>query len=202
MLLSQSSLHFQAIRGSTTTLAQTVTVLNTGGNGSLGVIACPAVPAPWLTCTVLNNTLTFVANPTGLNATPLPVTLSVTAAGAFNSPQFETVDFTIDQPILSVSSTTASFAATAPATTTTPASRAIVVTNSGAGTLANLGAIACAPVPAAPRVTCAVNAVTGVLTLTVDPTGLVADTYVFFVSVSAPNQNNPAATIAVILKIT
>jgi hypothetical protein len=200
MLLSQYVLHFQAIRGSTTPQTQTVTVLN-GGVGNLGVIACPQVPAPWLSCTVLNNTLTFVANPTGLIATPLPVTLSVTASGAFNSPQFETVDLTIDQPFLSVSATTASFTATAPATTTAPASIAIVVTNSGAGTLANLGAITCTPVPASPRVGCGVNQLTGVLTLTVDPTGLAAGTYLFFVAVSAPNQNNPAPTIALILTI-
>ena len=185
--LSQQALVFQTIRGAAAPAAQTVTVSNSGG-GSLGTVSCPANPATWLTCAVSNggSTLTFTVNPTGLTASPAAVNVNVTATGATNSPQPVTVNLNIRQPVLAVSATTVSFAAVPGGTTTTPANEKVTVTNSGEGTLANLGTIACTPPDPSP-VTCAVDQASGELTFTVNPVGIVG-TRVFPVTVSAPNS--------------
>ena len=194
--LSQGSLVFQMLRGGTAPAAQTVTVSN-GGGGTLGTVACPAAPATWLSCAVSGGgtTLTFNVNPTGLTASPTPVNVPVTATGATNSPQNVVVSFTIRQPVLSLSATTAEFSVNpGGVNTTTPGSVVIAVTNTGEGTLADLGAIACDP-PANSPVTCAINQTTGDLTITVNPAGVVG-TKIFPTVVSAPNSN-VSRTIAV-----
>ena len=185
--LSQGSLVFQMLRGGAPPAAQAITVSN-GGGGSIGTVSCPANPATWLTCSVAGNTtLTFAVNPVGLTATPPGVSVPISATGATNSPQNVTVSFSIRQPVLSVDSAALAFIASPSGTTTSPASATIGVTNTGEGTLADLGTITCTP-PASSPVTCTVNESTGVLTFTVNPTGIVG-TKLYSVTVSAPNSN-------------
>ena len=187
--LSQPVVDFRAVRGTSAPLTKTVTVTNSG-DGRLGPVSCPANPAPWLACSVRNgNSITLTANPTGLTANPAPVTVPLSAPGTADRPYSIDVNLIIDQPVLTLSAATVSFAASDGSTGTTPASATVTVTNTGAGTLANLGAISCAPTPVNARVGCAVNQGTGVLTLSVDPSGLAPATYVFPVTVSAPNDN-------------
>jgi hypothetical protein len=195
--LSAQSLLFQTIRGAGAPAAQTVTVTNSGG-GSLGTVSCPASPASWLACAVSNGgtTVTFTVNPGGLTVSPAGVSVPVSATGAANSPQQVAVNFTIRQPVLSVSNANVAFTAVAGGTTTNPTSATVSVTNSGEGTLANLGTIACVP-PASSPVTCTVDQNTGDLTIVVNPTGLVG-TNLYPVQVSAPNSS-VARTITVSL---
>lgn len=188
LVLSQQSLVFQMLRGGSTPAAQTVTVSN-GGGGSLGTVSCPATPATWLSCAVSGGgtTLTFDVNPTGLNASPTPVNVPVTATGATNSPQTVVVNFTLRQPVLSVGSMNVDFVSNPGTNATTPTAATVSITNSGEGTLASLGTISCTP-PAGSPVTCTVDAAVGELTITVNPTGIVG-TKIYPIVVSAPNSN-------------
>jgi hypothetical protein len=188
LVLSQGSLLFQMLRGGTNPAAQTVTVTN-GGGGNLGTVACPVAPAAWLSCAVSGGgtTLTFSVNPTGLTTNPTPVNVPVTATAASNSPQNVLVTFNLRQPVLSVSTVNADFVSNAALTATTPEAIVVSVTNSGEGTLASLGTIACTP-PVNSPVTCVVDQAEGELTLTVDPDGITS-TKIYQVVVSAPNSN-------------
>lgn len=198
IVLSQPSVDFRAVRGTATALTKRITVENSG-DGRLGPVTCPANPAAWLACSVSNgNTVTLTASPGGLTASPPAASVPITAAGAPNDPQSVEVNLIIDQPVLTVSASTASFTASEGGNATTPGSATVTVTNTGAGTLASLGTIACTPTPANARVGCAVNQTAGSLTLTVDPTGLPPGTHVFPVVVSAPNDN-VSKTIAITL---
>jgi hypothetical protein len=200
IVLSEPSVDFRAIRGTTASLVKTISVAN-GGDGRLGPVSCPANPAPWLACSVSNgNSVTFTANPTGLTSSPAAVPVPITAAGAPDKAQSVAVNLIIDQPVLTLNAAQVNFTAAENGPGTTPASATVTVTNSGAGTLANLGSITCVPTPANARVSCGVNQGTGVLTLSVDPAGLAPGTYVFPVVVSAPNDN-VSKTIAVTLAL-
>jgi hypothetical protein len=197
--LTPAELHFSAIRGSTTNQVKTVTVSNAGG-GTLGTITCPPNPDTWLTCVVTNSTtLTFTASPTGLTASPLDVTVPVSAVGAANTPQNVEVAFAIGQPVLTLSTSIANFTAATGAGTATPATVVVTASNSGAGTLASLGTISCSP--SSVVVSCGVNGTTGALTLSVNPTGLAAGVHVYVVTVSTPNQANAAQTVTIVLTI-
>jgi hypothetical protein len=189
IVLSQPAVDFRAIRGSATPIAKTITVENSG-DGRLGPVSCPANPATWLSCTVSNgNTVTLSANPSGLTTSPAAATVAITAAGAPDKPRSVDVNLIIDQPVLTLSATTLDFTSAEGGNATTPGSATVTVTNTGAGTLTNLGAIACVPTPVNARVSCAVTQNTGLLTITVDPSGLAPGTYAFPIVVSAPNDN-------------
>jgi hypothetical protein len=200
--LSPKTFTFQAIRGSTLPQTDVLTVINSG-SGSLGTVTCPANPTSWLSCTKTDSvTFTFSANPTGLTATPVAAVVPISATGAANSPQSVTVNLTIEQPVLNLAATSATFTATAPATTSSPATIQITASNVGAGTLADLGAISCTNTPSNAVVTCSVNAATGALTLSANPTGIAGGTTnIYTVTVTALNSA-VSQTITVILKVT
>ena len=189
IVLSQPTVDFRAIRGTTAPITKTITIENSG-DGRLGPVSCPANPAAWLACAVTNgNTVTLTANPSGLSTSPAAATVAITASGAPDRPQSVEVNLIVDQPTLTLSASSLSFTSTEGGTGTTPGSATVTVTNTGAGTLANLGTISCVPTPANTRVSCTVSQNTGVLTLSVDPAGLTPGTHVFPVTVSAPNDN-------------
>jgi hypothetical protein len=200
IVLSQPSVDFRAIRGTTAVLTKSITIENSG-DGRLGPVSCPANPAAWLTCTVSSgNTVTLSVNPSGLTTSPATATVPLTAAGAPDNPVSVDVNLIIDQPTLTISASTVSFTSAEGGTGTTPGSATVNVTNTGAGTLANLGAITCVPTPVNARVSCVVNQNTGAMTLTVDPSGLAPGTHVFPVTVSAPNDD-VSKTISVTLAL-
>ena len=103
------------------------------------------------------------SHPTGLTVSPAELLVPVAAVGAFNNPQNVVVNFTILQPVLSLSASIVNLTVAAGGTA---GPQVVNVTNSGAGTLASLGTIACAP--SAARVDCAVNQGAGTLSLTVN----------------------------------
>jgi hypothetical protein len=198
--LSPSEVNFQAIRGSTADIVRKVKVSNTGA-GQLGTITCPANPATWLTCAVVNtDTLYLTAKPTGLTTSPAELLVPVAAVGAFNSPQNVTVNFTILQPVLSLSASVVNLTVAAGGTA---GPSTVMATNSGAGTLASLGTITCAT--SAARVGCAVNQATGALSITVNSAtapALTPGQHVFTVTVSAPHMSNSAQTVTIVLTVT
>jgi hypothetical protein len=187
LILSQASVEFRALRGSTASLSQTVTVANAGG-GRLGPISCNPAPASWLSCSVANgNVVTLTANPATLTQTPPQATVTLTAPGAASGVSLQ-VSLRVDQPVLTLATSTASFTATEGGTTTSPATSSVTLSNTGVGSLADLGSITCAPTPANTRVTCTVNQSTGVLSVAVNPAGLTPGTYLFPVTVGAANS--------------
>lgn len=201
MAFSPPALFLSAIRGSTTPVVDTVLVTQ-AGDGVLGTVACPANPAAWLTCSVLGtNSLVVTANPTGLTATPTTVDILVSADSTTNSPAALPVTLTIQQPVLSVSANRVDFTSVEGSGVTAPASAPVTVTNTGAGTLADLGGLTCT-VPGGAPVGCAVDQATGVLTVTVTPGALTAGTYVWVVTVGAPNASNVERTVTVVLTVT
>jgi hypothetical protein len=199
LALSQYLVEIRAVRGSTTPVSQTVQVSNTGG-GRLGPVSCNPAPAPWLVCNVTGgNNVTLTANPAGLTQSPSPATVELTAPGASTATSV-VVDFRIDQPVITLSAGTLAFTATEGSGGTTPSQGSITVTNTGAGTLADLGAISCVPTPPQSRLNCSVNQSTGGLSVTVDPAGLAPGTFVYPVTVSAPNAA-ATSTFAVALTV-
>jgi hypothetical protein len=199
LVLSQYAVEFRAVRGSTTPVTRTIEISNAGG-GRLGPVSCGAQPAAWLACAVSDgNVVTLTADPAGLAQNPAQATLELTAPG-ISSPAQVLIDFRIDQPVVTLSAGTVTFAANEGANTTTPAQRTLTVTNTGAGSLSNLTPLSCAPTPVNARVGCSVNQSNGVLTVQVDPSGLAPGTYVYPVAVSSPNTSAPA-TFAVALTV-
>lgn len=193
---SQATVEFRAVRGSSTLLTRTIEVANTGG-GRLGPVSCPAAPAPWLTCTVANGTqVTLTANPTGIQQRA-EVTVPFTAAGIDASASV-VASLLIDDPVLALSATKVDFTAAEGSSATNPNQHLVTVTNAGAGTLTDLGGISCIPNPASPVVRCSVDQGQGTLAVTVDPTGLGPGTYVFPLTISAPNSE-VSPTLAVTL---
>jgi hypothetical protein len=193
--LSQRSLHFQTVRGSTTQLTQTVTVTNSGG-GTLGALSCSS-PVTWLTCSVNGTTLTFAANPSGLTASPLPAIVNVSAVGGANNPQTVSVTMALEQPSLAVTPATVTFTGAIGSVDVTPASATVQITNAGAGSFVNLGNIVCSP-PSGP-VRCAV--VGSQLELTLDPDDLEPGVHTYAVAVGAQHSNT-GATVAVTVNVT
>ncbi len=82
--LSPSSLNFSFAVGGATPGARIVTVSNSGG-GSLSYSV--ASSAPWLSATASGSSVTVSVNPVGLSANTYQGIITVTAAGASNSPQ-------------------------------------------------------------------------------------------------------------------
>src|SRR6185503_6652473 len=127
IVLSEPSVDFRAIRGTTTPIVKTISVEN-GGDGRLGPVSCPANPAPWLACNVSNgNTVTLTANPTGLTTSPQAVSVPVTAIGVPDKPQSVVVNLIIDQPVLTLNAAQVNFTASETGSTTTPASANVSV---------------------------------------------------------------------------
>lgn len=197
--LSRSVVQFQAVRGGNAPPVQTVTVSNLGG-GTMGAPSCPTAPAAWLTCAISGSTITLTASTTGMTSSPAAVQLPITAAGALNSPQVVEVGLVLQQPVLTLNRNDLLFTARVDSTTAVPAQDTVMATNTGAGTLSNLGAIACT-VPAAAPVTCTVDPATGRLLVSVNPTGLGRGERSWLVQVAAPNSD-VARVLTVRLRVT
>jgi hypothetical protein len=198
IVLSQRTVHFQAIRGLTGTQTQTVTVTNSG-EGSLGTVSCPPSPTSWLSCSVSAGTggattVTFTANPAGVNASPNPATVNISATGAVNSPQGVTVTMALEQPLLELSTNTVTFSAieTAGGGTVTPPFQTVGVTaRTASGTPVGPGNITCTPqnTGASPFVTCAVPPGSNQITLSADPGAATPGTYIRTVNVTGSNSD-------------
>ena len=155
----------------------------------------------WLTCTVAADVLTFTAKPSVVTTSQGPLVVDVLAVGAFNNPQNVTVNLAILQPVLSLSTNVLNLTVAAPGTT---APVVVAFDNTGAGTPADLGTIACIPVPADTHITCVVNQAAKTLTLSVNTATLPVLTpgkYVLPISVTATNAVNASQPITIVLTV-
>jgi len=190
LLLSQPEVELRAVRGNPQPLQTSLTVRN-AGSGRLGPVTCPAEPASWLACEVTSgNVVVLTADASGLTESPQPVAVPLSATGS-SAPVSVSVSLVLESPALSLSSSAVSFTSAEAAGATTPDSVVVSVTNVGAGTFADLGQVSCVPSDA--RVACVVAPSGGTLTFRVDPTGLAPGTWLFPVTVSAPNSDADAS---------
>jgi plastocyanin len=214
--LSATSVSFSATAGGAAPAAQTVNVTNAGtGTLSQLTIDPPSYtsgqPAGWLAASLSSmtapTTLNLNATTGSLSAGTYTATIVVrsTASGVTNSPQTVTVTFTVaaapPAPTIALSSTTASFAATAGGSD--PASQTVTVNNSGTGTLSGLTLDAPAYNSGQPTgwLTASLSATTApaVITLNASTGSLPAGTYTATVAVrsSATGVTNSPQTITV-----
>lgn len=134
--VSPTSISMSGVPGGTDPAPATVSV-NNGGTGTLDFTA--ADDAGWLSVSPLSGTapqtLQISASIAGLSAGTYTGHVTVTSAGAQNSPTIVTVTLTLaaPQPVLAVSPSTLSFSATQGGADPPPAT--LSVTNSGTGTL-------------------------------------------------------------------
>jgi len=104
--LSSSSLSFAVLVGSSASGVQNITVSNSGG-GSLSYSVTSN--AAWLSATASGSIIAVSVNPAGLAANTYQGLITVTAAGASNSPQSVSVSMVVTgtlSPILTISSIT------------------------------------------------------------------------------------------------
>ncbi len=196
--LSSTQLRFSYTLGGASPAAQTVAVTNSGG-GTLTWSATSG--ASWLSVSPASGTgsgtLTLGINAAGLTAQTYNGAVTVTAAGASNSPQTISVTLIVSAapPSLSLSSGEASFSYTLGGSA--PASQTVAVTNAGGGTLSWSASSSASWLTVSP----ASGTGSGTLTLGINTAGLTAQTYNGAITVTASGAANSPQTIAAALTV-
>ncbi|MGC4054556.1 MAG: choice-of-anchor D domain-containing protein [Paludibaculum sp.] len=196
-----ATISFSAVAGGANPAASAISVTNTG-TGTLSFTA--ASDAPWLAVSPASGsapqTLQVSANISGLAANTYTGHITVTAAGAQNSPSVTTVTLTVSpapppQPVLSVAPATVSFSAVQGGSN--PAAATVNVTNTGTGTL-NFSA---ASDSSWLTVTPASGTAPQALQVSANITGLAANTYTGHITVTSAGALNSPATVTVTLTV-
>jgi uncharacterized protein (TIGR03437 family) len=156
--------------------------------------------ASWITVTPSTGTspgsFTITANPTGLPAGISTGTVTITAPGVRNSPQVVQVSLNVAQasaPALTAAPSVILF--TAAPGGAAPTSQTVQLTPTAATAAYTVTAIG------SPWLTASLNATTGAVTLTADPTGLVAGTYPGSIEVSSTGITNSPYYLPVTLVV-
>lgn len=198
MTLSSTALSFSGTAGGSNPAAQSVSVSNTGA-GTMNWTA--SSNQAWLIVSPSSGSnsgaISIGANLSGLAAGNYAGTVTVSSTGATGSPKNISVTLTVAAPappVLTLSTTALSF--TAPANSTNPASQAVTITNSGAGTMTWTAAANQAWLSVSP----ASGTNSGALTVAASTAGLAAGTYNGAITVDAATAG--AKTIAVTLTVT
>jgi uncharacterized protein (TIGR03437 family) len=194
--LSSTQLQFTYTMGGASPAAQNITVANSGG----GTLTWSALSnMPWLSVFSSTTGLTISVNPSGLSTGPHVGAITVSAAGATNSPDTISVTLTVNaappSPSLSLSTSKASFTYTLGGSP--PASQAVSITNAGTGTLAWSAASGSSWLTVSPSS----GTGSGTLTLGITTAGLTAQTYTGAVTVTASGATNSPQTISVTLVV-
>lgn len=190
---SPATLGFTAQIGAGDPASQSVTVSN-GGGGSLGTVEV-SDDADWLSASISGATVTVAAALGTLTVGHYTGHVTITSAGAVNSPLSYVVTFDVVQPTIHVTPASLSFAANVG---TSPAAQTLTVTNSGTGTLATpsvsdgSGWLTATVSGAAPSYT---------VSVVVDTTGLAAGSYDATVALTSAGASN-SPTVAVTLTLT
>jgi large repetitive protein len=197
LTVSSTSLSFSAQTGGSAPSAQSVGVSSSGSALSYTAVSS----ATWLTATPASGTtpgsLSVAVNPAGLAAGTYNGTITVTAAGAANSPQTVgvTLNVTMPPPNLTVSPSTLTF--TYQTGGTLPSAQAVAV--SGSGATMNYAATTSATwLNATP----ASGTTPGSLSVGVSPTGLAVGSYTGTVTVTGAGAANNPQTVSVSLNVT
>ena len=195
--LNQTNLSFSGTVGGTNPSAQTIAVSNVGG-GTLSWAASDN--AAWLALSPISGTnngaMTANVNLTGLAAGTYNTAITVTAPGATTKtvPVSLTVTAATPTPSIGLGTTSLGFAGTVGGTN--PSAQTIAVSNVGGGTLSWTASENAAWLALSP--TSGTNS--GIVTASVNLTGLAAGTHNATVTVSA--SGIPAKTLPVTLSIT
>ncbi|MFN7919853.1 MAG: malectin domain-containing carbohydrate-binding protein [Bryobacteraceae bacterium] len=189
---SPTPLTFSGVQGGANPAAQVVNISNTGG----GTLSWTAVSnQAWLTLTPSANSVSAAVSLTGLTPNTYNATITISAAGATNTPQTIPVSLTVlGPPSLTVSPLTMAFSTTQGGSA--PAAQNLSIGNSGSGTVSwtavsNAAWLTVTASGTAPS-TAAVN---------VSPTGLTAGTYNGQITVTATGAQNSPQTVAVTLTV-
>jgi hypothetical protein len=177
--------------------AKTFTVANTG----TGTLVAPTVAASeaWIDATVSGSgpsyTVSVAVDATALSEGLHDATVTVTSAGASNSPLTVPVHVAVDQPALEVSPTTLSFTTSVGVN---PAAKTLTMSNVGAGSLAT-------PTVGDDAGWLSAGAVSGTgpftVQMSVDVTGLAEGDYTASVTVTSAGAGGSPATIPVSLRV-
>jgi hypothetical protein len=203
--LSAASLSFNAPQGGPGPAPQTLTLTNTG-SGNLNWTASD--DAAWLALAPGNGTLSgggsiglqASADVTGLAAGTYNGTVTITAAGASNSPQTVSVTLNVNAtPVIGLSVTALTFSA--PDGGPNPPAQTVTVSNAGAATLSwsaapDIGWLVVSPASG--------SLATGVfegMFVSVDVTGLSVGNYTGTITITAAGASNSPRAIAVSLTI-
>ena len=174
---------------------KTITLSN-GGTGTLAQ-ATVSESAGWLTATISGNTITVGASVGALPADPSYTgTITITSAGADNSPLSYPVTFTVDQPAMQVAPAgTLSFATVVGVS---PAAQTLTVSNTGTGTLAMPSVSDDAAWLSA---TVSGSGPTYTVSVSVNAAGLAAGPYGALLTVTSPGATGSPATRPVSLLV-
>ncbi len=212
--LSTGSISFSGVRAGATPAAQKVTINNSGPGTLVGISTSTAYgtgASGWLSATLDSTSapanLTLAAALGTLAAGTYSAAVSITAAGAANSPQAITVTLvvtsTTSPPTIAISPTTAVFSASKGGTP--PAPQIIAVQNAGGGSLGalSLGTIAYGPGGTGWLLASLATASgTGTVTLSVSLGTLAAGSYSATVAVISAGVSNSPQNVTVTLTIT
>ncbi|MGC2198086.1 MAG: choice-of-anchor D domain-containing protein, partial [Terriglobales bacterium] len=196
LTVSPASLTYAYQIGGSTPAAQALALSSSGS----AVSYTTATNAAWLSATPASGTapgnLSVSVNPSGLAAGTYTGNVTITSAGASNSPKTVAVTLTVTAaaaPTLSASPLSLSF--TYQSGGTTPAAQTVNLTSSGAVSYT------AAASPGWLSVTPAGGSTPGSLSVSVNPAGLAAGSYTGAVTVTAAGASNSPLKIAITLAV-
>ena len=209
IVLNPALLTFAATQGGASPQAQSVSI----SNGGAGALAAPTVSTTYQTGGwVLSATVSGAAAPYSLTVTPtlgaLPAgtyqaTVSVSSAGATNTPQTLGVTFTVNSPPPTLSLTPASLSFTTTQGSADPAAQTVAISNSGGSVLAvPTTSVSYLSGDAWAAVTLSGASAPYVLGVQVKVSGLAVGTYQANVIIASAGATNTPATLPVTLTIT
>jgi hypothetical protein len=202
---SPSTLTFTGAEGAANPAAQTLNITNTGG-GTLSWNASEA--APWLSLnptsgitTTETDVVTVSVNTAGLLANTYTAMITLTAPGATNSTQQVPVTLTVTPPLPTIGQSPTFLTFIAQEGGAQPASQTLKITNTGKGTLSWSVSEAAGwlSLSVASGTT---TTETDAITVTVNPTGLVTNTYTAPINIAADGASNTPQQVLVTLAIT
>jgi hypothetical protein len=197
--LSPSTLSFSGVVGGTAPTAQVITLTNPSG-GTLSWTTSDN--AAWLslstgsgTTTTETDSISATVNPTGLAAGSYTAAITISAAGAANTPQVIPVSLTLSSaptssPVISLNVPSLSFTGTSGGPN--PSAQSFTISNTGTGTLTWTAGDNAAWLSLSP----ASGTNTGTVSAAVNLTGLAAGTYNGTVTVSATGATSKTLPVS------
>jgi Big-like domain-containing protein len=212
LVLSRSSVPITGQANGTLPSTQTVNITSSGGSAvggiAPGTITYSTGATGWLAASLTSSstpaTLTLTVTSTALAVGNYSATVPVTSTTAGVTPLNVTVTYTVTStpvsPAISLASNTATFNATIGGTV--PSGQQIIISNSGGGTLAGLGA-SITYISGSGWLSATLGGTTAPATVTLQPTTvLAAGTYQATVAVTATGASNSPQNISVTYVVT
>jgi Carboxypeptidase regulatory-like domain/Viral BACON domain len=200
--LSQTTFDFNAVEGAKANLFDTLAISNTGG-GTMSWTAAKA--ESWLTIDPASGTapsnMELAVVTDGLTAGPYSDTITVSAAGATNTPQKVIVNLTIDPAPAEIDLSVATLDFSAVEGGSDPAGQFFDLTNTGGQNLNYTATVSTAWLLVDPTAGIVVPAGTQQMTVGVSISGLTAGTYEDTIVVADAGASNSPQKVAVTLTV-